>query len=322
MKSSGENGVALLTVLLIVLALSGISVTVLEDMRRSGRLEANAASTTQAQWYAIGADAYVRDLAARMRNGSGVKALPGGEFSTVLPLDHGAMEIRIASASTCINLNGAVAGAGDIYQRHEAGAADLDHLIRAEGFAEGQALELTQALVDWIDTDDGARGAGRDDLPYLGQSPGYMTGREPLAEVSELAAIQGFSGDVYRKLSAHVCAHPSVGPSQVDINALVPDDAPVLVALLRGAITDATARRLVASRPAQGWASVEDFWASPLLASVEIPESARSRLSLEPDYLDLTVRIRHLDAEVVMTELLAWRRGRFVTASRRWSVES
>jgi general secretion pathway protein K len=322
MKSSGESGVALLTVLLIVLALSGISVTVLEDMRRSQRLEANATSTTQAQWYAIGADAYVRDLAERLRT-SGRQEMAGGEYATVLPLDDGAMEIHITDASTCINLNGVVAGAGDIFQRHETGAGDMEYLMRALGLQPGQSADLTNALIDWIDTDDGSRGAGRDDFPYMGQSPAYMTGREPLAEVSELRAIEGYTDRVYETLRPHVCAHPSVGPSSLNINALTPDDAPVLVALLRGAMPEATARRLIASRPEQGWTSVDDFWTSPLVAeAATTADAARSRLSLEPDYLNLTVRIRRLDAEVVMTELLAWRSGRFVTASRRWSEDS
>lgn len=318
MKSSGETGVALLTVLLIVLALSGIAVTVLEDMRRGQRLESNAASVAQAEWYAIGADAYVRDLAARVRGSTG--ATDGGR-SIVYPLDHGVMEIRISDASACINLNGVVAGAGDIYQRHETGAADLEFLMRATGVPEARSAGLTQSLIDWIDTDDGARGVGRDDFEYMGLSPGYLTAREPLSEVSELRAVAGFSDDVYESLRPFVCAHPSVGPSLLNINSLTPDHAPLLVALLRGGVTEATARRIISTRPADGWANVSDFWASPLLAGVDIPEAARSRLSLEPDYLNLVVRVTHLDAEVTMSEMLAWRGGRFITASRRWSED-
>ncbi len=316
MKSSGEAGVALLTVLLIVLALSGIAVTVLEDMRRGQRLESNAASLAQAQWYAIGADAYVRDLAARVRSSAGTTA---AGRTMVFPLDNGAMDIRIEDGSDCINLNGVVAGAGNIYQRHETGAADLEFLMRATGMPAGPSGELTQALVDWIDTDDGSRGVGPDDFEYMGLSPGYLTAREPLSEVSELRAVAGFSSAIYEDLLPFVCAHPSVGPSLLNINGLTADHAPLLVALLRGAITDATARRIISTRPADGWASVGDFWTSPLLAGVDVPEEARSRLSLEPDYLNLTVRVTHLDAEVAMNEMLAWRGGRFVTASRRWS---
>jgi general secretion pathway protein K len=319
-----QSGVALLTVLLIVLALSGLAVAALDDLRRGQRLEANAASLSQAQWYALGADAYVQRMAADLRTrGLARAALEDGVHTLAYPLDHGLMEIRVRNASTCVNLNGVAAGAGDIYQRHETGAAELKALLQALGVPEGEAGRLVDSLVDWIDTDEGARGVGRDDAPYASGAPRFLSAREPLAEFSELRTVAGFSDQIVAMMKPYACAHPSVGPSLVDVNGLTPEHAPVLAALAQGQISLALARSLLVDRPADGWADVETFLAARQLDDAwGARDLLRPRLAVEPDHLHLTIRIAHLDADFTISESLAWRGDRFVVTARRWGQET
>lgn len=322
-KPSDERGVALLTALIVVMVLSAVAVAALETLQRGQRLAANSASLAQAQWFALGADSFVslmaEDLYANPLSGI---ALAEGEIVQTLPLDQGYMDLRISDGSTCINLNSVVAGANNTFQRHETGAKQFESLLIALDYSEVQARELTNSLVAWIDSTDGRGAVGRDDSPYLSQSPSYMTGREPLSEVSELRAVRGFTPEIYEEIRPFVCAHPNVGPSKLNLNALTEDDAPILAALFEGRITPGTAQRIIANRPATGWSNLGQFWSSRDVAAIGAPEAAVEQAELTPRYLDLTVHVTHLDAQAVMSSLLVFDGGVFKTAARRWSDDA
>lgn len=322
-KPSDERGVALLTALLVVLVLSAVAVAALETLQRGQRLAANASSLAQAQWYALGADSFVSLIAEDLYDNplAGV-ALAEGEIVQTLPLDNGYMELHIADGSTCINLNAVVAGANNTYQRHETGAAQFEALLIALEYTDVQARELTGSLIAWIDSTDSRGATGRDDSPYLSRTPSYMTGREPLAEVSELRAVRGFTPEIYDALRPFVCAHPNVGPSKINLNALTEDDAPILVALFEGRINDTAARRIIANRPETGWSDLGQFWSGRDVAAVGAPEAAIEQAELTPRYLDLTVNVTHLDAQTTMSSLLVFNGGTFRTAARRWSEDA
>ncbi|MEZ5936595.1 MAG: type II secretion system minor pseudopilin GspK [Hyphomonadaceae bacterium] len=319
---SDKTGAALLVVLVIVAALSATSVAVLEGTQRNLRLSSNATSLAQAQWYAMGADAYVKAIAADLQSGPAARAaFADGPRTFTFPLDYGLMEIEARDGSTCINLNSVVAGANDIFQRHETGAAQFAALLEALRISDAQADDLDQALVDWIDTDDGRRGSSSDDTPYLRQTPTYMTGREPLVEVSELRAIRGFTPQIYETIRPYVCALPLVGPTKVNVNALSEDDAPVLSAMTQGAIDVASARRIIATRPASGWTSPDDLWGRAEFSGMDLPEGLLQQTALEAQFLDLSVNVTHLDAEASLSEQLMLSGDQFVTTARRWSED-
>ena len=228
-----DKGAALLTALIVVAGLSAIAVSALADMRRDQRLSANAQSTAQAQWFAIGAEGYARVMAEDLVSGALPRtALAGPPRTGAFPLDHGMMQVAVSDASTCINANSVVSGAGDIYQRDAAGVAQVIALMEMQGLSSAKSNELADALVGWIDTAGGAVGA--DDAAYTALAPPYLSGSEPLSEFSELRAIRGFTPDVLAKLRPWLCVLPGVGPSRINLNALTSEQAPVLVAMSGG----------------------------------------------------------------------------------------
>jgi general secretion pathway protein K len=321
MKARDESGAALLTTLMIVAALSAISVSVLADMRRSGRISANATSIAQAQWYAIGAEAFARVTAEDLVSGALPRtSLAGPPRTATFPLDNGLMQVAVRDGSTCINLNSVVAGAGDIYERDETGASQLRTMMKLQDIPGGRAAELVDTLVAWIDTAGGSVGA--DDGPYAQVDPPYITGREPLAEVSELRAIRGFTPEIVRKLRPWVCALPHVGPSRINLNALVPEQAPLLVAISEGRISNRQATDLIKRRPPMGWQSIGEVFADPGLAALALPETVIASFALETRYLAIDALVTHGEAEVVMSELMMRSGSGFVTAARRWSEDT
>ena len=321
MKTRDESGAALLTTLMIVAALSAISVSVLADMRRSGRISANATSIAQAQWYAIGAEAFARVTAEDLVSGVLPRtALAGPPRMATFPLDSGLMQVAVRDGSTCINLNGVVAGAGDIYERDETGASQLRTMMELQGIPTGRAAELVATLAAWIDTTGGS--IGTDDAPYAQVDPPYMTGQEPLAEVSELRAVRGFTPEIMKALQPWVCALPQVGPSRINLNALVMEQAPLLVAISEGRITADRAKDLIKRRPPAGWQSLGEVFVDTELSVLALPEAVMQSFALDTRFLAIDVLVTHGEAEVVMSELMMRSGSGFVTAARRWSEDT
>ena len=320
MKWSQDTGAALLTTLIVVAGLSAIAVSALADMRRDQRLAANAQSTAQAQWFAIGAEGYARVMADDLVSGALPRtALAGPPRTGTFPLDQGVMQVAVRDASACINANSVVAGAGDIYQRDEAGVAQVVALMEMQGLSRAKANALTDALVGWIDTGGGAVGA--DDSDYSSLSPPYLTGAEPLAEFSELRAIRGFTAEVLAELRPWLCVLPAVGPSRINLNSLAPEQAPVLVAMSGGKLTQSQARDLLRRRPAAGWQSLGEAFSDPAIAAAAIDQRALQALTLDTQYVAIDVVVTHADAEATMSGLLVRRGNGFVTAARRWTED-
>lgn len=319
--NSRERGAALLVVLLMVAGMSAVAVGLLDTLRRGQSLWGNAATQAQAQWYALGAEAYVRALASEGMAQENVRhAFLAGEQAVAFPLDAGLMQVRLADGGVCLNLNGVVEGAGDIYQRHEAGAAQLAKLMTTLDIPARQADELVDALVAWIDT-GGASGTDRDDVRYLNRQPAYITGAQPLAGVSELRAIQGFTPQIVARLRPVVCALPAVGPGRLNLNALTPEQAPLLVAVAEGELSLRSAHDILAARPAQGWTDASAFWAQPALSGLQPSDTAREQISFEPDYLDLVVDVSFAGAQATLSQSMRRSGSALTTFARSWSIE-
>lgn len=316
-----DTGAALLTTLVIVAALSAIAVSALADMRRDQRLAANAQSTAQAQWFAIGAEGYARMMAEDLISGAAPRtALAGAPRTGAFPLDQGLMQVAVRDASTCINANSVVSGAGDVYQRDDAGVAQVVALLELQGLSPAKASDLADALVAWIDTGGGAVGA--DDAAYASLAPPYLTASEPLSEFSELRAIRGFTPDVIAKVRPWLCVLPALGPSRINLNALSPKQAPILTAMSGGKITPSQARDLLRRRPAGGWQSLGEALSDPAIAAAAIDQRALQALTLDAYYLAIDVVVTHADAEVSMSGLMVRGGNGFVTAARRWTSDT
>lgn len=316
-----DRGAALLTTLIVVAGLSAISVAVLADMRRDQRLSANAQSTAQAQWFAIGAEAFAQITAEDLVSGALPRTvLAGPPRTATFPLDHGIMQISVRDASTCINANSVVSGVGDIFERDEVGLAQVTTLMETQGLPSDQARELSEALAAWMDTSGGT--VGVDDAAYTAMSPPYLTGGEPLSEISELRAIRGFAPEIVVKLKPWLCALPTTGPSRVNLNALTQEHAPVLVALSSGRMTLSQARELISRRPLTGWQSLGEVFGDPAIVALGLDERALAALTLDTRFLALDVIATHGDAEVAMSELMVRGGQGFATAARRWTEDT
>lgn len=322
-----QRGIALLTVLLLVLVMGLLVIALLDDIRFGLRRAGNAQEMAQARWQALGSEQLARARIAALHAASpGITTLDGGwdDAPVVLPTDAGTVSARLRDGTHCFNLNSVVGGANDLVQRDEDGAADFLALLRALDLPETRAQALTDVLVDWIDSDQSPSPLGAEDADYLRGREGYRTGGTLLADPSELRAMLGFDAETCRRLRPHVCALPTTAPTPININTLREDDAMQLVAITRGAIALPEARALIASRPVSGWRSHAEFWGQPALARLQLPNRTLAQIALDTRYFRLQTRVQHGRAQLDMQALLEAdpASGSVHRLSRSWSAGS
>lgn len=303
-----REGMALLTVLLMVAVMAAIAAAVLDDVRFALRRATNADQMGQAQWYAVGAEALARKRLARLTRENPGRTPFQPEWNgrpLSFPTDEGgAVSAVIRDGQACFNLNGVVQGGPGAWVARPRGAAQLVALGRAVGLDEGRMRGVAEALTDWIDSDAVALPRGAEDPAYAALPRPYLTAGTLLTEVSELRAVKGVDAVVYARLRPHVCALPEAVASPINPNGLRPEDAPLLVMLTEGQITPAQARAAIAARPADGWTDLSAFWNQPALAAARPPSDVYDQLTLVTRFFDLSVEVRHGDAVAVRTALL------------------
>jgi len=325
MTQGDRQGMALLTVLLLVAVMSVVAVAVLDDVRFSVRRTTNAETQAQAQWYAAGAETLARRQIERMIRLSPQRTplkpdWDGRRFE--FPIDDGVIGGVLTDGQRCFNLNSVVMGQGEDLLPRPLGAAQFRAIGRAVGVPDSRMAEIADTVTDWLDADAIPQPLGAEDGSYAGRPRPYRTGGVMLAEVSELRAIKGVDADSYRRLRPFVCALPTTALSPINVNTLTIADAPLITMITAGAVAPARARTLIAQRPGRGWADIGAFWSQPMLAAVPVPEEVRDQVTVLTRYFDLKVDVAYGGARAVRTALLEARPdGRVRTVIQRWIPE-
>lgn len=319
---SSERGVALLIVLLLITVMSTVAYAVTDDIRFAIRRTANLRISSQMGWYAHGAESMARKVvwaSWKANPQRSTLADPWARQGVVFPIEGGSIAGRISDGGTCFNLNSVVErGSAGLYGESAAGRAQFVALLIALEFDRSQATALASALVDWIDGDGIASSAGVEDDTYGLLAVPYRTGATLLAEPSELRAIVGFSELVYQRLRPLVCALPTPDLTRLNINTLRVDQAPLIMALMGGALRASEVERLLATRPEFGFPSVNDFLAADIFAGIALDPAVKNQFVPYTRYFQSETTVQfHTGALVVNTLLEVDPSGRVTTHVRR-----
>jgi general secretion pathway protein K len=324
-RPGNREGMALLTVLLLVAVMSVVAVAVLDDVRFSVRRATNAETQTQAQWYASGAEALARRQVARLMRAGPVRTPLAPDWNGrryAFPIEGGSLAAVVTDGQACFNLNSLVQGFGEDLTARPLGAAQFLALGRAVGVPDSRMRAVADSLTDWLDADSVALPLGAEDGAYAGLQTPYRTGGVLLAEVSELRAVKGVDAETYRRLRPYVCALPTSALSPLNVNTLTEDDAPLIAMLTGGAVQGAAAKAAIARRPRDGWANAAAFWEQPALAAVQVPDEVREQITVLTRFFNLRVDVDYGGGRAVRTALLEARSdGAVRTVIQRWTPE-
>lgn len=259
----GERGAALLSVLLLVAVMAVIAAVMLERLNLATRLAANGQAMTRARLVATSAEsvamARIKALVDADPDRTVDRAgLLGRTFP--LPLAGALVEARIEDGGNCFNVNSLVQqGSDGALTLRPAALGQMRALMASLGVQQGEAYLLSDAVADWIDSDDAPAPNGAEDAWYRALPVPYRTAGRLVADVSELRAVKGMTPQLYQRLRPWLCALPAAELSPININTLRPEQARLLSMLAPQALPVERARALIAARPAAGYADTAAF---------------------------------------------------------------
>jgi len=207
-----QSGVALISIMLVVALVSAL---VYHLVSRQSLVVAQTRQSIygdRALAYALGAEAYARQLLFEDWNREETRsidtlteswALPGAPFE----VEGGTLEILIRDLDGRFNLN-ALADPGD-----RSGLSRFKNLLAAVGLDP----TLADRWRDWVDADSETTGFGAEDNFYLGLDLPFRTANRPVASISELRLIDGMTAEGYRAIESAVTALPKLD-ARININ--------------------------------------------------------------------------------------------------------
>ncbi|HEX8571567.1 MAG TPA: type II secretion system minor pseudopilin GspK [Allosphingosinicella sp.] len=318
-----ERGAALLAVLVLVVIMAAIAAGAFERLRLSTAMAMNGAALDQTRGYALGVedllalriddlareDAYVTTLAGDWNGTARRIPLPGEGLATGTIRDGG----------NCFNLNSLVQGepTTTLVQR-PAAIEQFAGLMRVLGLPEPTARRVAAGAADWMDSDSETGPQGAEDSAYSGAQPAYRTGNTLLADPSELRAVAAVTPEIYAQLKPYLCALPAADMSPINVNTLLPSDAPLLAMFAPGKVRPDRARGLIAARPPAGWRNTYDFWRSAEQAGLETSADPMSQLQLKTYWFTIDLSVAFEDSEMEEWALVDARLSPAKVVARRW----
>ena len=265
MSRRQQRGVALVTALLVVAIATVAAIAMANRQQLDIRRTSSLLHAEQAWAYVLGAENWAMVILRRDRDDSEIDTLDE-DWSTQPPVsfvEGGSIIGRLIDLQGRFNVNNVVSNG-------EVSAESVDYykrLLLLLDLDEG----LAEALVDWIDVDIDVRFPdGAEDESYLLLDTPYRGANRPLADISELRLIKGYTGEVIAKLRPYVVALPET--TAININTA---DAVVLAALAADlGLSDGEA--LVEARGEDGYQTVDNFKQQPALNAKQIDDASLS----------------------------------------------
>lgn len=320
-----ERGIALLSVLLLVAVMAIVTTLILDRVNLAVRLAGNAGAADRARFAALGAERYAaREIKRRLDQSPARTVNVGGWLGTpnVLPVDDvsgATVTATVRDGGNCFNLNSVVEGKpGDLAAR-PVGIGQFAGLMTAIGVPATDARVLADTLADWIDTDAMPQPAGVEDDYYTRLEAPYRTAGQLLRDKGEVQALRGMTPQLYARLEPWICTLPDAMLSPINVNTLLPEQAPLIMMLAPGKITLDRARGLIEQRPALGYARIADFWRPLALQSQTFGPEIEAQPQIVTRWFELDLVIAQgearwrqaslMDAQLTPARIIARRIG-------------
>jgi general secretion pathway protein K len=301
-----ERGVAAITAILIVAVAASAATLMLSQQSAMLDQTMMVASRAQADLYAQAGIDWARGvLAEHLRQGNAFDSLDEGWAQPIaaLPVERAIVSGVIGDEQGKFNLNNLVFNG----VKSEADVLVFKRLLAGVGLSP----ELSDAVLDWVDTDsDLAGGAGAEDAYYLSLPKPYRAANGPMEQVEELYRVRGFDAPTVAKLKPYVTALRA----HTAINVNTASDV-VLAAVLAVPLARATA--IVAERRSNPFRSKSEFQARVK----EGATSAGNDLDVKSAHFSVAIQVVQDDVHLAVDALvrrsdnaatdIIWKRPRY-----------
>lgn len=289
------RGVALLTVMFIMVLLTTLVVYLVEDEYLSIRRVSNQQESEQGFHIAVYAEQWARKtLESDARDNRTDHA--GEAWATDAPelrdadMDTALLQTNVTDLQGRFNLNNLAGGSDDIWY------PAFQRLLTVLELDPG----LVDAVVDWVDADINVSGHyGAEDAEYQLMTPPYRAANRPMTEVSELGLIRGMTPEAVAALRPHVAALPATNV-RINVNTATSE---VLRILVPDILDEGRAASLINGRGEDGYTTVEEVLVRTELAGQW--EAAEDMISVRSEYFEVVSRVEHGRYATVLYSVIA-----------------
>ncbi len=289
-----QQGVAIITALLIVTIATTISITISTRLQLDVRRTGNLIAQDQAQFYLLAAEEWSQRILRQDKKDNSHDSLDESWAIELppLPVDGGSIQGKLTDLHACININALVKdGAVDAISK-----ARLSQLFKNLGVE----TDLTQAIGDWIDIDlETSNPNGAEDGYYLNLETPYRTANTPLHSISELRLIKGFEdSETYELVKPYLCAFIlNGGEMSINVNTA---SAEVLQSLSAQMTAD-LAKQIIERRDEEPFNDIKEFTS---FAKLDTIIKDTTKLSTSSDYFLLRTQAIIGQANKVMYSII------------------
>ncbi len=198
-----QQGVALVTALLVVALATTLAVSMAHHMQMDIRRTGNLLATERGYQYARGLELWAiaaLELDAQESADHDSRREPWASELPVVELDEGRLSGRMEDLDGRFNLNNLVIN----------GRRDAEQLAMFQRLLTALELDpnLANRCVDWMDMDTTMESDGAEDDSYGRLRQPYRAANAPFVDLSELRLVQGVTPQVFNQLAPHVSVIP------------------------------------------------------------------------------------------------------------------
>ncbi len=246
---TGQRGMALITVLLVSGLVSIMSVSMISRQQIEIRRTANVIDGDQSLILARGVEAWGRRVLASDEDKQSDHLAEA--WAVGLPpteVEGGMVAGFVEDMQGRFNLNNLITTNQDLLEYSKAQFRQLLDYCDID-------IEVTEKLIDWLDSDSQPLPFGAEDPFYESLETPYRTANHRMTSPSELLLVAGLDAKGYQCLASNICAlEPG---TKINVNT-----APVaVIAALSDDITIQDAEGHVEARPINGYDDVDEFLA-------------------------------------------------------------
>ena len=264
----GQQGVAIVTVLLILAIIAVTSVSYLQRQQVTVVASSQLLHRGQVRAHLTGVELWVSQILRQDQQDSDTDHLqePWAGVLPVATVEQGQLMGQLVDLQGRYNLNNLRYGQPD----------QMIHVQYLQGLLVQLGLdpELAWPLLDWVDNNgETQQGQLLEDSIYMqGPSP-YRSANQPLTDVSELNLIHNWTTTELAVLSPLIITLPE--PTRININTTEPQ----LIAALSDQISLVQAEALLAQQTTQSWPNPDAFIDSLTQSGINLESEDRQRIT-------------------------------------------
>ncbi|GAA5006310.1 type II secretion system minor pseudopilin GspK [Acinetobacter puyangensis] len=211
--SSQQKGVALLTILIMVVLATILAASILKHQQANLDETRMLLRQDQALLYAQSAEYFFSELLVQDAkdnktdnlNENWAKPFP------VFPVEDGFVSGDLTDENSKFNLNALLSKDGTVNPTARAFFQAMLQRLSLDA-------NLVEAVIDWQDADDETIGAmGAENSYYQGVQQDYLAPNQMFSSIEQLQLVRGFAGEPYQKLKPYITALPQ-HETKININ--------------------------------------------------------------------------------------------------------